>query len=417
MTINVLLLSPSYPTDNGNFTKALHALPGVRVLGVGDQAPGAMDPEVRDAIDAYLPVRKLWDEEATVEETRAWLKKLGVRPDRVECLWEPGVVLAARMREALAPDSIERGGLTVENAKAFRDKELMKSKLDAAGIRTPHHYRAHSEFEIREAAERIGFPMIVKPIDGAGSADTYVVRSADQIEDVVKAVRHVPEISVEEFIEGEEFTYDAILGGGETLFENVAWYRPKPLVARQNPWISPQAICLSDIRQDDIAPGVELGRKALAALGLKNGMAHMEWFRSASTGEAIFGEVGARAPGGRLSHGMNLSCDGDVFKLWAEAIAYGTSETRMEKRYNAAVVFKRAQGGGSRISRVEGLQSVLAEHGDCIPVVDLVPIGEPRRDWTQVVTGDGWMVARHMDLGQTMEIAGRLSQDVRMICD
>lgn len=410
MTLDVLLISPSFPADNGHFTKALHALPGVRVLGVGDQPAAAMEPDVRDAIDALHVVPDLWDEEATVESTRAWLGSLGVsRLDRIECLWEPGVVLAARMREAFGV-----AGLRVEQARAFRDKELMKSRLDAAGIRTPHHYRACTAAEVESAIERIGHPVIVKPIDGAGSADTHIIRSADEVGDVLAAVQHVPEVSVEEFIEGDEFTYDAILAGGETLFENVAWYRPKPLVARQNPWISPQAVCLSDIRRPDIARGVDLGRRALEALGLETGMAHMEWFRSSKTGEAIFGEVGARAPGGRLSHGMNYACDGDVFRLWAEAITTGRTEQSMEKRFNAALVFKRAVGPGSTITAIEGLDRILAEHGEHIPVVDLVPVGQRRKDWTQTVTGDGWIVARHMDLQETLSLADRLASDVKV---
>ena len=410
MTLDVLLISPSFPTDNGHFTKALHAMPGVRVLGVGDQPAAAMEPEVRGAIDALHVVPDLWDERSTIESTRAWLAGLGISSlDRVECLWEPGVVLAARMREAFGAP-----GLGVEQAKAFRDKELMKSRLDAAGVRTPHHYRASTSEEVERAIERIGFPVIVKPIDGAGSADTHVLRSTDDLAGVLGAVKHVPEVSVEEFIEGDEFTYDAILAGGETLFENVAWYRPKPLVARQNPWISPQAVCLSDITQPEIAPGVDLGRRALRALGLETGMAHMEWFRSSKTGEAIFGEVGARAPGGRLSHGMNYSCDGDVFRLWAEAITAGRTEQSMEKRFNAALVFKRAVGPGNTITSIEGLDRILAEHGEHIPVVDLVPVGAARKDWTQVVTGDGWIVARHMDLSETLSLADRLASDVRL---
>ncbi|MEM6673746.1 MAG: ATP-grasp domain-containing protein [Planctomycetota bacterium] len=412
MVLNVVLISPAFPADNGHFTTALHALPGVRVLGVGDQAPDAMPADVRAALDDYLPVSNLWDEAQTVAKTRDWLLSLGVQPHRVECLWEVGVVLAARMREAF-----DVPGLRVEQAKAFRDKETMKSVLDAAGLRTPHHYRATSGAEVREAAEKVGLPLIVKPIDGAGSADTYVVRDPAELDDVLSAVRHVPEVSVEEFIEGDEFTYDAIVANGETLFENVAWYRPKPLVARQNPWMSPQAVCLADITQSEIAPGVDLGRRALKALGYDTGMAHMEWYRSDRTGEAIFGEVGARAPGGRLSHGMNLSCDADVFQLWAEAITSGRTEQSLEKRFNAALVFKRAEGAGSRITRVEGLDRLLAEEGEHIPVVDLVPVGSPRRDWTQVVTGDGWCVARHMDLGETLRIADALSRDVRIYCD
>lgn len=413
MSFDVVLISPSFPEDNGHYTKALHALAGVRVLGVGDQPLGSMPADVREALDEHLVVPKLWDEEATVERTREWLTQLGIRPDRVECLWEPGVVLAARMREAFGVP-----GIRVDQARAFRDKELMKQRLDAAGLRTPHHYSATTTEEARQAAGNVGYPVIIKPIDGAGSADTYVVRSDEELEEALSATRHVERISVEEFVEGEEFTYDAILADGETLFENVAWYRPKPLVARQNPWISPQAVCLADIRQPDIAPGVELGRKVLSALGLKTGMAHMEWYRSDKNGgEAIFGEVGARAPGGRLSHGMNWSTDGDVFRVWAEALVHGRTDQAMEKRYNAALVFKRAVGGGPVVTRVDGLDRILAEHADCVPVVDLVAVGQPRRDWTQVVTGDGWMVARHMALQETLTLADRLSTEVRIVAD
>ena len=74
MTLDVLLISPSFPTDNGHFTKALHALPGVRVLGVGDQPASAMEPEVRDAIDALHVVPDLWDERSTIE---LWLRTRG----------------------------------------------------------------------------------------------------------------------------------------------------------------------------------------------------------------------------------------------------------------------------------------------------------------------------------------------------
>ena len=54
------------------------------------------------------------------------------RIDQVECLWEPYMVLAARIREDLGLP-----GMTIEQTLPFRDKELMKQVIDAAGIRTP----------------------------------------------------------------------------------------------------------------------------------------------------------------------------------------------------------------------------------------------------------------------------------------
>ena len=60
-------------------------------------------------------------------------------------------------------------------------------------------------------------------------------------------LRHVPEVSVEEFVDGEEFTYDTICADGAILFENICWYRPRPLQMKQHEWISPVSISLRDL--------------------------------------------------------------------------------------------------------------------------------------------------------------------------
>jgi hypothetical protein len=406
--MKVLMISPGFPADMPHFTRGL-AQVGAKVLGVGDQPKGGLEESVKQSLTAYHQVAQLWDEERTVEDVAKWLAQHRTTVDRVECMWEPGVVLAAKLRAKLGCP-----GLSVEQARWFRDKESMKQVLDAAGIRTPHHYRAKSKQEVRDAVARIGFPAIVKPIDGAGSADTYTLRSADDLENALGALKHIDEVSVEEFIEGEEFTYDAICADGQVLFQNVAWYRPKPLVARQNPWISPQAICMRRLELPEISGGVDLGHRVLEALGQKTGFTHMEWFRKPD-GEVVFGEIGARSPGGRLTHGMNLSVDADLFAGWAEALTAGRISQDLTKKFNAAIIFKRAQGAGDRIARVEGLDRIMREEGQHIPLVDLVPVGAPRRDYRQVVTGDGWMIARHPDLGETLRLADRLANEVLMV--
>ena len=72
------------------------------------------------------------------------------------------------------------------------------------------------------------------PIAGAGSADTHRCDSRAELERALKLSKHVQEVSVEEFIEAEEFTFDTICAGGKMFFENVCWYRPRPLIQRQN---------------------------------------------------------------------------------------------------------------------------------------------------------------------------------------
>ncbi len=404
--MDILFLSPGYPAEMPLFVRGLADV-GARVWGVGDQAKEALPEEARKALAAYLPVKDLWDEEATIASVLNWLG--GRKPDKVECLWEPGMILAAKLRERLGV-----AGMTVAQTIPLRDKSVMKARLEAAGVRVPRHGRATNEAELRAHAARIGFPLIVKPVAGAGSDDTYEVRDDRELDAVLAKTRHVPEVVVEEYIEGEEHTYDTVCAGGEVLFENVGWYRPKPLVAKLNHWISAQAACLKDIDADAPRKGRELGRKAMAALGVVDGFTHMEWFLTAK-GEAVFGEIGGRPPGSRLVHVMNYSCDADLFRAWAEATVRGRLSRPIAKKYNAVVVFKRAHGPGGRIRAHEGLDRLLARHGEHVANLELTPVGGARADWKKSQVGDGWIVVRHPDLSRALELADEFGSELRIV--
>ena len=205
---NVVMLSPGFPLEMAYFTRALAEV-GATVIGVGDQPVDVLPNEARAALAHYEHV-SLADEDAVLAALRGLTRH--ARIDQVECLWEPYMVLAARIREELGLP-----GMTVAETLPFRDKELMKQVLDAAGIRTPRHASTATFAGIYAAAEQIGYPLIIKPIAGAGSADTYRVDSLAELENVLPMIGHVETVSVEEFIEAEEFTYDTICGGGDML--------------------------------------------------------------------------------------------------------------------------------------------------------------------------------------------------------
>jgi hypothetical protein len=400
----VLFLSPGYPSEMPHFVRGLAEV-GAEVLGVGDQPPGTLPPETRRALADYLRVRSLWDEATLVEEVSRWLA--GRSLDRVECLWEPGMLLAARLREALGVP-----GLNVAQTIPFRNKEEMKRLLDAAGIRTPRHLTASDEATIRGAAERIGFPLILKPIDGAGSADTYRVTDGAELTQAIARVRHVRELSVEEFIDGEEYTFDTVSIAGRPAYYNVAWYRPRPLKARSEEWISPQVIALRDPDQPVLRKGVEMGLAVLDALGFESGFTHMEWYMKAD-GEVVFGEIGGRPPGAHQVDQMNYACDIDVFRGWADAVCFGRFREDVRRRYNVATIYKRATGEG-RIQRIEGFDEWKARHGAALVWENLLPVGAPRRNWKQTLVSDGFVILRHPDLAVTLAMADEFGEDVRL---
>ncbi len=400
----VLFLSPGYPSEMPEFVRGLAEV-GAQVLGVGDSPPASLPPAARRALSGYLRVRSLWDEAALVREVTDWLG--GVELDRIECLWEPGMLLAARLRETLGVP-----GLGVEQTIPFRDKEQMKLRLDQAGIRTPRHQAARGGEQILAAAERIGYPLIVKPIAGAGSADTYRVEDPGELARVLPKVGHVAEVSVEEFVDGEEYTYDTVSIDGVPAFHNIAWYRPRPLVARSNEWISPQVIALRFPDQPALRRGVEMGHAVLAALGFQTGFTHMEWYQKAD-GEVVFGEIGGRPPGAHQVDQMNYACDIDVFRGWAEAVCFGRFSEPVRRLYNVANVYKRAEGEGT-IRSIDGLAEFKARHGATIVWDNLLPVGASRRNWRQTLVSDGFVVLRHPDLAELLELADRFGRDVRL---
>jgi biotin carboxylase len=402
--MNVLMISPGFPAEMPLFTRGLATI-GSRVIGIGEQPAGQLPEMARSALQHYAPVGSLWDEAAVLAEARRLQSRFGI--DRVECLWEPAILLAARLREGLGLP-----GMGVDQATLFRDKEKMKIALDGAGVRTPRHARATDAAECREAAERIGWPLILKPIAGAGSADTYRVNDSTELERTLPRLKHVAEISVEEFIEGEEFTFDTICAEGRILYHNVSWYRPRPLIGRTVEWISPQTVSLRRPEAEELRGGVEMGHRVLETLGFRDGFTHMEWFRTAE-GEAVFGEIAARPPGARSVDLMNYACDFDSYAGWAEAVCHGRLSQAVERRYNSAVVFKRARGQG-RIQRVVGLERLVARYRPHIVCIDLSPIGASRRDWKQTLISDGYLLVRHPDLQTTLEIADRVGTDLQI---
>ncbi|HEV2445431.1 MAG TPA: hypothetical protein VGS58_05895, partial [Candidatus Sulfopaludibacter sp.] len=204
--MRVLFLAPAYPPEMIEYTRGLAEL-GHQVYGVGDGPAAALPESVRRSLTDYLKVPQLLNESDTAARVLSWF---GDRPpERALSNWEPLVILAARLRERWG-----LAGMAVDTVRAFRDKQLMKERVAAAGLRVPRARRVRTVAECQAAADAFGYPLIIKPIAGAGSADTYRCDDAAQFQRALNLSGHVAEASVEEFIDGEEFTYDTLCLAG-----------------------------------------------------------------------------------------------------------------------------------------------------------------------------------------------------------
>ncbi|MEJ7596357.1 MAG: ATP-grasp domain-containing protein [Kofleriaceae bacterium] len=246
--MRVVFLSPRYPPEMRQFTRGLAEV-GVEVLGVGDGSP---DPELQRYLSAYLEVPSLLDEDDVMTRVEHWLRGRSI--DNVLANWEPLVMVAARLRERFGIP-----GMSVDTVRGFRDKQLMKERVAAAGLRVPRAQRVRSIKDVWEAIEATGYPAIIKPISGAGSADTYKVESATDMERVLPHMRHITEAICEEFIAGDEYTYDTVALDGVPALESVTKYIPSALEMRSNEWVSPIMLSVRDLDQPTSRPGSSSG--------------------------------------------------------------------------------------------------------------------------------------------------------------
>jgi phosphoribosylaminoimidazole carboxylase (NCAIR synthetase) len=121
-------------------------------------------------------------------------------------------------------------GMGVEAAHNFRDKARMKTLLRAAGLPCARHCLASTLDEAVAFAEANGFPVVVKPPAGAGAIATFRV---DNMQSLIAALSRTPPtaehpVLLEEFVQGEEHSFETMTVNGEHVWHSLTHYYPTP---------------------------------------------------------------------------------------------------------------------------------------------------------------------------------------------
>ncbi|MEU1603785.1 ATP-grasp domain-containing protein [Micromonospora matsumotoense] len=215
--------------------------------------------------------------------------------DAIQTTWEFSVVNAAVLARALGVRGIEP-----EVALHFRDKSLQKARLAAAGVPVARTEVVHDLYDVSDVKCEFG-SAVIKPIAGGGTTSTSIVHSRAELERLSRECRENKETSrtflLEEFVEGDEWMAEGIVYNGEILFFGLGVYTEPCLTAitGQKP-LSLRRIDPTD-EADAYAAAEPVVRSAIAALGLRDSVFHMELFRERETGRIVFSECAARRGG------------------------------------------------------------------------------------------------------------------------
>lgn len=405
--MDILVIQPGFPAEIPYYVRGLARM-GARVFGVGDQPQDYLPDIAKEGLSGYLQVSDFWNVQAMLKALAEW--DIPAKIDRVECLWEVGMELAAEVRQAFGVP-----GMTPQETLLFRDKNLMRDTLNAAGIRNPKHANARTIAEVNQAAHEIGYPLIIKPISGAGSADTYRINTSKELETTLQNMGHIDEVIVEEFVRGEELTFDTICANGQILFHNITRYIPTMMECRNIESVCPTTIVLKDCDKEHFPLAHEQGHSVIKTLGFQTGFTHSEWFHTPQE-EAVFCEIAGRPSGGLIGELINYSCDTDIYNAWAEALIHGKISQPIERKYNVVIVFKRALGLG-KIQRIEGVEAVYQKYGDAVIRHQFTPVGDYRKDWKQSIIGDGFIIMRHPDYDKTLEMSEYVAKHIQLYAE
>lgn len=214
--MHVVFVEPAFPRNQREFVRALRAA-GARVTGIGERSVDAMDDELVGWLYRYEQISSVTNEGALLAAVRRAQAREWV--DRLEATVEAHILPTAKVREACTIP-----GTSVRTAFLCRDKPAMKEALRAAGVPCAQSIGTSSPQEVREFAQHVGFPLILKPRDSAGAAGTYRAGNPEELEQAIRAsgVAEGKPVAVEEFIEGHEGFYDTLSIEGRPVHDFVS---------------------------------------------------------------------------------------------------------------------------------------------------------------------------------------------------
>lgn len=404
--MHIVFIEPCFPANQRHFVRALKEV-GATVTAIGEGSKESLPGDMRSWLTHYEQVSSVVNEEAVLRAARFIHSRKKI--DRIEAVVEAHIMPTAKVREALGI-----AGTSVKSSWLCRDKPSMKELLRKGGVSCAQSTAADSVAEIIDFAKAVGFPLIIKPRDGAGASGTSRVEDLAELHEAARSlgVDKGRSVAVEEFIEGHEGFYDTISIGGNVVHDFATHYYPNVLEAMRTRWISPQFVVTNRI---DSAPAYRelkvMGAKVIDLLGLGTSATHMEWF--AGPKGLKFSEIGCRPPGVRAWDLYNVANDIDLYREWAMAMVHRRPGAQASRRFATGIVALRPECDG-HITGYDGLGRIEQAFGRWMIDAHLPPAGTSTQPVSAGYMANAWMRFKHPDYDELRRMLDAVGQTVKV---
>ena len=362
---NFIFISPNFPTNYWMFCKELKNN-GMNVLGIGEQPYDELSDNLKNSLNEYYKVNSLEDNDEVYRAVAFFIFKYG-RIDWLESNNEYWLERDAWLRTEFNITS----GFQTSDIPRIKYKSKMKEFYIKAGIPVARHHIVDNWEGCKAFIDEVGYPVITKPDNGVGASHTFKLSNDEDLAGFFADKMEGTSYIMEEFINAEVNSYDAIIdSNGEPMFEagNVT---PISIMDTVNTLGNSVYYILKNLPEDTR----QAGRATVKSFGVKNRFVHFEFFRLLSDheglgkkGDIMALEVNMRPSGGFTPDMLNFAHSTDVYKIWADMIAFDHSTVPVGEDFYCAFIGRR---DGKNF--VLNHDDIMAKYGANMKMVERIP--------------------------------------------
>ena len=362
---NFVFISPNFPTNYWYFCRYLQDN-GMRVLGIGDCPYDQLHPQLRLALTEYYKVSSLENYDEVYRAVAFFIHKYG-RIDYLESNNEYWLMQDAQLRT----DFNITTGFQAADMEPMKYKSAMKAYYARAGVPTARYHLVDNWENTLNFIHTVGYPVVAKPDNGVGANNTYKIKCDDDLQHFF-ATKDETLYIMEEYVRGYVQTYDAIINSrGETLFES-GNITPNSCMDIVNDGSE----CLYYIVKDMPEKILQAGRAVVKEYGVRSRFVHFEFFvltedqpGLGQIGDVIGLEVNMRPSGGYTPEMYNYAYETDVYKIWADMIAFDCNTLPMDRPHHFGAFIGRRDHRNYKMQH----EDILREYGHCLKMSSRVP--------------------------------------------
>ena len=354
--MNYLLVSPNFPISQEFFAKGLKEK-GINVLGVGSESYDALSQTLKDNLVEYFRVNDLEDYEEVFRAVAFLTYKHG-KIDRIESNNEYWLELDARLRE-----DFNVYGVKPKQLEFTKYKSKMKTMFKEAGARVAKGYAANNKEELNGILKKLELPLIAKPDNGVGSANTYKLLTQRDVEEFINEWNEKVSYFFEEFVEnGVLCTYDGLINQhGDIVFETSFIYTQPTLDLVNN------ELDYANIIEPNIDSKLkELGQRIVYKFGMRERFFHIEFFRLPDS-EYIALEYNNRIAGGTCIDLYNYSYNISLYEIYADIVLDKKIKDIVTNKYTLSLSRR------NRYQYKNSLEDIKAKYSYSIRMITTVP--------------------------------------------